>query len=218
MGNRAVTEVRHDTSVQDDAALDLVFVVRAVSGASLPADHRHALREAIVRALPWFEGEATAAIHPLKSAHTAAGAVLLSARTRLVLRVPAEREAAATQLCGQLLALDGGTLAVGEMTIRPLLGHGTVYAHLVTGDIDDELAFTAAMRDELELLGIRGEVICGRRQTIGSGDRQLCGYSVMVHGLAREHSLQLQARGTGGDMKLGCGVFVPHKSAAAVGA
>ena len=218
MGDTAATEVSRDRRARQGAALDLVFAVGDARGASLPADHRHALRAAVARALPWFEDEVTAAIHPLKSAHSAAGAVLLSARSRLVLRVPAERQAEAMQFCGQLLVLHGATLTVGEMIIRPLLGHGTVYAHLVTGDSDDELAFTAAMRDELDMLGIRGEVICGLRQTIGSGDGQLRGFSVMVHGLAREHSLQLQARGTGGDMKLGCGVFVPHKSAAAVGA
>jgi CRISPR-associated protein Cas6 len=200
--------------MQECAALDLVFAVR---GASLPADHRHALRDAVARALPWFEDEFTAAIHPLKSAHSAAGAVLLSARSRLVLRVAEERQSAAMNLSGQILMLDGAPLAVGEMITRPLLGHGTLYAHLVTGDVDDELAFTAVMRDELESLGIRGDIICGRGQTIGSGDRQLRGFSVMVHGLSHENSLRLQARGTGRDMKLGCGVFVPHKSAAAVG-
>lgn len=214
MGDTAITEVNRGPRVQECAALDLVFEAR---GATLPADHRYALREAIALALPWFEDEATAAIHPLKSAHAASGAVLLSARSRLVLRIPVERRAAAVQLRGRALVLDGATIDIGEMTARPLLGHGTVYAHLVTGDIDDELAFTAAMRDELELLGIRGEVICGRRQTVGGGDRQLRGFSVMVHGLLPESSLQLQARGTGCDMKLGCGVFVPHKSAAAVG-
>jgi CRISPR-associated protein Cas6 len=214
MGGTATAEVTLDPTAHEGEVLDLAFKVR---GSPLPVDHRHSLRAAIARALPWFEDEATAAIHPLKSAHADDGATLLSARSRLLLRVPAWRQRAAGQLGGQVLALHSGTLDIGTSIVRPLLGHGTLYAHLVTGNADDELAFAAAMRDELELLGIRGEVICGRRQSIGGGDRQLRGFSVMVHGLTRESSLLLQARGTGGDMKLGCGVFVPHRSAAAVG-
>ncbi|MEK7361238.1 MAG: type I-MYXAN CRISPR-associated protein Cas6/Cmx6, partial [Pseudomonadota bacterium] len=33
-----------------------------------------------------------------------------------------------------------------------------------------------------------------------------------------EHSLRMQATGLGAERKLGCGLFIPHKSAAAVGA
>jgi CRISPR-associated protein Cas6 len=194
--------------------MDLVFEIR---GATLPVDYRHALRNAILRELPWLEDEPAAAIHPLKSARGDDGTLLLSARTRLVLRVPASRHADANKLSGTSLEVSASRITCGASTKRALLAHGTVYAHLVSGDIDDEPGFMAAMRVELESRGIRGEVICGRRQTIGEGDRQLRGFSVMAHGLAPEASLLLQARGTGRDMKLGCGIFVPHRSAAAVG-
>ena len=214
MGSAAATEVNTDPSAHG-AVLDLAFEVR---GPPLPVDHRHALRDAISRALPWFADETAVAIHPLKSARGDDGALLLSARSRLVLRLPTERHTAASELGGRVLEMDDARVTVGTSTPRRLLGHGTVYAHLVSGDIDDELGFTAAMRCELETLGIRGEVICGRRQTIGAGSRLLRGFSVMVHGLAPDASLRLQARGTGGDMKLGCGIFVPHRSAAAVAA
>ena len=214
MGSAAATEVNTDPSAHG-AVLDLAFEVR---GPPLPVDHRHALRDAISRALPWFADETAVAIHPLKSARGDDGALLLSARSRLVLRLPTERHAAASELGGRVLEMDDARVTVGTSTPRRLLGHGTVYAHLVSGDIDDEIGFTAALRCELETLGIRGEVICGRRQTIGAGSRLLRGFSVMVHGLAPEASLRLQARGTGCDMKLGCGIFVPHRSAAAVAA
>ena len=194
--------------------MDLVF---EILGGTLPADYRHALRDAILRELPWLDDEPAAAIHPLKSSRSDDGTLLLSARTRLVLRVPAARLADASKLSGKALEMRASRITCGQSTKRALLAHGTVYAHLVSGDIDDEPGFTAAMRCELESLGIRGEVICGRRQTIGEGDCRLRGFSVMAHGLAPEASLLLQAHGTGKDMKLGCGIFVPHRSAAAVG-
>jgi CRISPR-associated protein Cas6 len=213
MGSAATTEVTSHASARD-AVLDLAFEVR---GSSLPLDHRHALRDAIMSTLAWLESEPAVAIHPLKSARGDDGRLLLSARSRLVLRVPADRRESAAELDGRVLQMGASRVTVGTATPRPLLAHGTVYAHLVSGNIDDEVGFTAAMQDELETLGIRGEVICGRRQSIGAGDTLLRGFSVMVHGLAPEASLRLQARGTGCDMKLGCGIFVPHRSAAAVG-
>ncbi len=214
MGTQATAELMRHAPAAADKALDLAFEIR---GSPLPADHRHALRAAIAGALTWFEAEPTAAIHPLKSAHAVNGAPLLSRRSRLVLRVPVGRQTAAGQLAGQVLSLADATLAIGTSVARPLLGHGTLYAHLVTGNADDEPAFTAALREQLSLIEIAGEIICGRRQSLGAGERQLRGFSVMVHGLSRENSLRLQTCGVGRDMKLGCGVFVPHRSAAAVG-
>jgi hypothetical protein len=40
----------------------------------------------------------------------------------------------------------------------------------------------------------------------------------MLDGLSREGALRMLDCGLGGHRRLGCGVFVPHKSAAAVGA
>lgn len=214
MGGAAITEMNARLSPPGCAVQDLVFEVR---GQTLPADYRHALRDAIAGALPWFQDEPATAIHPLKSARGDDGRLLLAARTRLVLRVPLSRRAEAAKLSGQVLEMGDTRITCGGATGRPLLAHGTVYAHLVSGNIDDESGFMTAMRAELEALGIRGEVICGRRQSIGEGTRRLQGFSVMAHGLAPDASLLLQARGTGSDMKLGCGIFVPHRSAAAVG-
>jgi CRISPR/Cas system CSM-associated protein Csm4 (group 5 of RAMP superfamily) len=39
----------------------------------------------------------------------------------------------------------------------------------------------------------------------------------MLDGLEPEDALRLQASGIGPDRSLGCGLLVPHKSAAAVG-
>lgn len=210
MGDTATTEIETPT-LASVACVDLAFAVR---GPALPADHRHALRDAVMSALTWFGHEPDVAIHPLKSARGDDGTLLLSSRARLVLRVPAERRDDTAKLGGRVLEMDDARITIGASTARALLGHGTLYAHLITGDIDDETGFVTLIRNHLTARAIRGEVICGRRQTIGAGKRMLRGFSLMVHGLTPEASLQLQARGIGDDMKLGCGVFVPHRSAA----
>ena len=66
-------------------------------------------------------------------------------------------------------------------------------------------------------LALDCETIVGRRGEIAVGDQRLAGFSLMLHGLSAEQSLTAQAHGIGLHRKLGCGVFVPHKSVAAVG-
>ena len=105
---------------------------------------------------------------------------------------------------------------VARPQARELLPHGTLYAHLVAAEETEETVFLRRMRSELDALGVRGEPVCGRWQTIEAG--RLAGCSLMLSGLPREQSLQVLQRGLGAHRRLGCGLFVPHKSAAAVGA
>jgi hypothetical protein len=42
------------------------------------------------------------------------------------------------------------------------------------------------------------------------------GYSVALVGLSPEESLVVQCEGVGGERRLGWGIFVPHKSIAAL--
>jgi hypothetical protein len=44
------------------------------------------------------------------------------------------------------------------------------------------------------------------------------GFSLLLHGLTPAQSLAVQESGLGEGRKLGCGIFVPHKSVVAVGA
>jgi hypothetical protein len=69
---------------------------------------------------------------------------------------------------------------------------------------------------ELTALRIVGRPICGRLQMLESGT--LRGYSLMLDQLSAEDALSLLEAGLGAHRRLGCGLFVPHKSAAAVGA
>ena len=65
--------------------------------------------------------------------------------------------------------------------------------------------------------GIECKLIVGKRRQAQGGDGPVTGYSLMLHGLSTEHSLRIQTAGLGGQHLLGCGLFVPHKSVAAVG-
>ncbi|HET9821415.1 MAG TPA: type I-MYXAN CRISPR-associated protein Cas6/Cmx6 [Burkholderiaceae bacterium] len=196
------------------ASVDVAFPLR---GASLPREHRCALAESLRGLLPWLdEARPRAALHRLNVTGGDATRVLLSQRTRLVLRVPRARaDDAAAALAGQRLDVAGHPLVLGAAQVRELLPWGTLYAHLVvTGDAD-ELAFQRALEVELEALGVRCRIICGRLQPGHGGGP--AGYSVMLDGLSAADALRVQEAGLGRHREWGCGVFVPHKSAAAVG-
>ena len=64
---------------------------------------------------------------------------------------------------------------------------------------------------------MRSQVICGKRQQRDWPAGVVTTFSLMLHGLTASDSLRLQELGLGRHRLLGCGIFVPHKSAAAVG-
>lgn len=196
------------------AMVDIAF---ALEGDVLPRDHRRALAAALALLLPWLEEpQARAGVHRLNVAAGGGGAqALLSRRTRLVLRVPRERADEVVQLAGARLEISGHELRLGGARVRELLPWGTLYAHFVATDLADEAAFLSSVEAELDALGVSCRAICGRAQQADAG--RLHGYSVMLDGLSAADALRMQELGLGAHRELGCGVFVPHKSASAVG-
>jgi CRISPR-associated protein Cas6 len=228
------TRGRGGESAVSEALPEVVDLAFPVQGRELPRAHRAPLAAALERALPWLADEPLAAVHRLNVvAGGGAGgpSALLSSRTRLTLRLPRERVRDALALQGAVLDVGELPLRLGMAQEREVLPFGTQYAHFVAagaapgaGD-ESEAVFLAGAEAALAALGVNGRAICGRRQTIEGGFVErgreaatLAGYSLMVDGLAREGALRLLAAGLGSHRRWGCGVFVPHKSAAAVGA
>ena len=200
------------------SAAPMVDVVFPVTGRRLLRDHAQALADALCSVLPWLAGEPHAGVHPIKLVPGLDAQALLSNRARLLLRVPRERAAALADLTGQSLEVGGETLVLGTPHARELLAHATLYAYNVASDSADELAFMEAVAEELDALGIRGHRVCGKYHRMAFRRGMLDSFSLMLHGLGAPQALLLQQRGLGGERLLGCGIFVPHKSAAAVGA
>ena len=193
--------------------IDLAF---ALDGGVLPREHRRALAAAVEQVLPWLAGLSGAAVHPLNVSAGGGPEAMLSGRTRLTLRVPRGRADAAAALVGAELDVGGRSVRVGPMQARELLPHGTLYAHLVVAaDDEDEVAFLRTTKAELDTLGVPCRAICGRHQITEGGALQ--GYSLMLDGLSAAAALRVLEAGLGRHRRLGCGVFVPHRSAAAVG-
>jgi CRISPR-associated protein Cas6 len=213
VGTRAAPGV---SRLDDEAAASTIDIAFELEGQALPRQHRRALAAALERVLPWLAEVPGAGVHRLNVSAGGGAHALLSRRTRLTLRVPRERAHDVAALQGTELHLASCTLRLGAPHFRELRPHGTLYAHLVAADEADETAFLRAMADELQALGVPCRLICGRLQVAESDDLQ--GYSLMLDGLTHAGALRVLEAGLGRHRRLGCGVFVPHKSAVAVGA
>lgn len=200
-----------------DAVAPLVDLQFPLQGRALPRDHRWALAQALSEALPALADDPLAALHPVRLVHGSGEPALLSARSRLVLRISRELVDAARALAGRTLDAAGCEIRLGAPQLRELLPHTTLYAHFVDAGEADEAGFIAAMGEELERMQVRCQRICGREQQLRGPQRTLHGYSLMLHGLREAAALRVLEQGLGGHRLMGCGVFVPHKSAAAVG-
>lgn len=200
-----------------DAAADLVDLAFPVQGRTIARDHRWLLAQALAERLPWLVDEPLAAVHPVNSVHGNGASALLSARARLRLRLPRHRAGAAAALAGAELRIGDDTLRLGAPTLRELMPHTTLYAHFVDAETPDEAAFLQEVHRQLERLQTTAHCVCGRAGVVSGPAGPLHGYSLMLHGLRAGASLRVQQAGLGAHRLLGCGMFVPHKSAAAVG-
>lgn len=201
-------------AVDQDPVVEAVF---PLEGKALPRDHAQALQQALAERLPWLRSDEGVGIHPLKLVSGPESLALLSQRTRLIVRVNANRLDALQALVDVQLDVAGHALRLGAVHLRALQPLATLYAYRVAASSADESAFMQAMEAELAALAIAGERVCGKRQSMQVDGLEMTTFSMMLHGLVPEQSLRLQQHGLGPHRLLGCGLFVPHKSAAAVG-
>jgi len=210
--------------VPEDIA-DLNFRVECRGG--LAVDHAYPLYRAVIQVLPWFETEPGVALHTLHGAESGNGwlrpykegdLLYLSKRTRLRLRLPKARFEDAAILAGKTLDIGGCMVKVARPTVRALSTQTTLFTRsLVAEKTQSENEFLHQATEMLNAEGIHPQRMMGGRQhTIKMPDATLYARSLMIVDLAFEQSIQLQQHGLGVQQKLGCGIFLPHKSIEAV--
>lgn len=194
-----------DESLVTDVQFDL-------KGSLLPIDHGYALFTELARLLPWLADEPLGGVHAIHGADTGHCELILNRRTKLMIRIASARVPELMQLSGQTIHVGGNKLEIGAGKIRPLSRHTPLFAHCVATGSEDELAFTNDIIRLLDEMKIDSRFICGKRQAIRTQDGTVSGFSLMLHGLPVEHSFLVQQQGLGKYRKIGCGIFIPHKS------
>jgi CRISPR-associated protein Cas6 len=198
---------------------DMIDLQFDLVGTTIPADNALLLSEALLSRLPWLGDDDRIGIQHLKGAETNTGdtSLHINRRTKLFLRAPKSRVDDLQQLVGKTLNLAGHDLQIGNFKTRAFSPFGNIYAHFVdTGSASEEQFVQDVMRELDGHFQIRCGFICGKQQTLKSASGPLFGYSLMLHDVPPHKSLQLQDEGMGRNRLLGCGIFIPHKSIAAV--
>lgn len=178
----------------------------------LPIDHGYALFTELAHLLPWLADEPLGGVHAIHGADTGHGELILNRRTKLMVRIASARAPELMKLSGQTIHIGGHKLEIGAGKTRPLSRHTPLFAHCVVTGSEDELDFTNDIIRLLDEMKIDSRFICGKRQTIRTPDGTVSGFSLMLHGLPVEHSFLMQQQGLGKYRKIGCGIFIPHKS------
>ena len=182
----------------------------------MPVDHGYALFLALSGLMPWIADEELLGIHPIQGANLGDGNLMVGRRCKLTIRAPRERVLELMKFVGQAFTIDGHAFTIGKGKLRSLSWHTPLYAHCVTTGSSDERVFASDVIRILDEMNIDSRFICGKRQTLTTAHGVEYGYSLMLHGLPIEHALQVQQDGLGTNRKLGCGIFIPHKSITAV--
>jgi CRISPR-associated protein Cas6 len=199
--------------LEEGAVVDVVF---PIEGKFLPRDHAQQLCDALCRQWPQLAQEGQVGIHAIKLVSGGGEPAMLSRRAKLLLRVPRAMASDLLACQGVSLLIDGQTLQLSQAHLRDLQPHTTLYAYHVAAASADESAFMADVARELTAIGVAGERVCGKRQQMTLGGGAVTTFSLMLHALAPDQSLSLQHHGIGPHRLFGCGLFIPHKSAAAV--
>ncbi len=201
---------------------DVVDVVYRMRCSELPVDHIHALCTALQAALPWLQSEAGAGVHPLYGAESGNGwqrpqapdaTLHLSRRTRLRLRLPAQRLTDAQALVGCTLQVAERGLTVGDSSVKQLTDSDTLFARYVAsqhaGDEARFLAEAAAQLRDMDVADTR--MMAGRLHTLRTPEGPIHARTLMVAGLSPAQSVRLQQKGLGSRRAFCCGVFVAHR-------
>ena len=188
---------------------EMVDMVFDLEGGILPDTYPFALWAEIVRIAPRLAEDESVGVLPLQTAESREG-LLLPKRAKLVLRLPTALLDAASRLAGSVLQIGSSQLRPGTNRARPIQPFPTLHAQLVTG-ASDETMFMESIREQLSEMSIAANLVCGMRRTLADCQRTIHGYSLVVHDLKPEASLQLQYAGLGEERHFGCGIFVPHK-------
>jgi CRISPR-associated protein Cas6 len=187
----------------------MIDVVFDISGGALPVTYPYALWDELARLVPQLKENEHVGVIPLRTSPSKEG-MLIPKRAKMVLRLPQALADVASDLAQKQLQVAGSPIQLGSCKTRPIQHYPTLHAHLVTG-ADDEIAFVEEVQLTLAAMGIVAKLICGQRHILTNGEQTINGYSLVLHDLSPEDSLQVQYVGLGKERRLGCGIFVPYK-------
>ena len=205
--------------------VDVAFRIRCPC---LPVDHAYDLFQAIAQEIPWIQNDDMVGIHSIHGADSGNGwyrpehddnsFMQLSKRVRLVLRLPMSRLDQCETLCGKTLNVSDQQITVNDYRVRSINPMPTLFARgVLTEAGESEINFVERAYDSLKKMNIDApKILPGRKHKIKLPGEHLIARSLLLADISVPDSVKLQELGLGESRKLGCGLFIPHKSIDAV--
>lgn len=188
----------------------MIDVVFDLEGSTVPENYPFRLWSELTRVLPALQDEENAGVIPLRGSVNE-GVLLLPRRSKLILRVPIEAEARVSALSGNQLDIGNHIVKIGACKSRPLQASPTLHTWMVQSELG-EIDFVEAMRQELQAMQIKANLICDKYRELKDGENTLRGFGLVLHDLKPQASVDIQAKGLSGARHWGCGIFVPFKA------
>lgn len=216
-------EEDEDKSLPYQAPEDVIDISFAISCKTLPINHAWALSREIFKHLPWMENHIIAGIHQIHVAESNNGwlrpddedALLYpSRRTKMSLRIPAEKQQETEKLTSLELNIDGHQLEIGKSKKRIFTNSGVLFSrYVLSHENEDENSFLMRMADEVKSKTNHKvkKMLCGKSHTIQTPDGALKTRHLMIADLDNDTSIKIQQLSLGTGKELGCGLFLPHK-------
>tara|TARA_S200000501_G_scaffold178203_1_gene167848 strand:+ start:7137 stop:7817 length:681 start_codon:yes stop_codon:yes gene_type:complete len=205
----------------DDSIVDVSFKVNCKK---IAADHSYNLFEAILGEFPKIEEIDNLAIHSVYGAESGAGwerpetEIYLSKRTRFCIRTPVEHAEEFFNLDKKILKVGKYEMQLTKPTIKNLVITDTLFCRsVVVENNKNEEEFLKDIHSSLKLMGVNvKKMLCGKEHLIQTPNRALIGKTLLITDLEKDDSIKIQQLGIGIGKLFGCGIFLPHKSIAAV--
>ena len=193
-------------------------------GSPIAADHAYDLFQAVLKKFPNIEKIDNLAIHSLYGAESGAGwerpetEIYLSKRTKFNIRTPIEHAKDFYNLDGQTLEIGNYKMNLSKPITKELVSTDTLFCRTVVVDNNqNEDEFLKAISLSLVSMGINvKKMLCGKEHIVQTPSRTLVGKTLLITDLEKQDSIKLQELGIGIGKLFGCGIFLPHKSIAAV--
>jgi CRISPR-associated protein Cas6 len=203
--------------------VDAAFPLR---GQAIPIQHGYALFAALSRRMPELRARRHWSVHPVQGQPQNRGALALTERSRVKLRLPAEEISQILGLAGAELDIEGRPVTLGFPKILPLIpapylrSRLVVIKHASLGADPDPEQFILAVRRQLARVPDLGqdpervEVEIGPRRVLRVKSVAIAGHAVILRGFEAQGSIAVQIHGIGGRRHMGAGVFVPPRRSA----
>jgi len=202
-----------------DDKIDFVF---QLVGKTLPQSYLFGFAHALQNQIQWWDDQDDISFHIVIAGEEGNGwfrgnnpedPIYISKRNMLVVRAPRHLAEKIESLKDTGLDVLQHAVILKHKHNKEIKPAPTLYSRYVVCDDKDESSMVEEVVIQLQKLDIKcKKILCGKERSLNINNKEIITRSLMLEDLGKEDSIVIQSNGLGAFQKIGCGVFIPHKS------